>query len=198
MKGLIFIPDITGYTNFVNCVETDLGISIIQDLLTGIIDSNPLPLEMSEIEGDAILYYKTGEPIPLDEMLAGVKKISEDFDCRYETLKALYNLKPDLSLKFIIHYGNIDIYKIKDFSQLYGEAVIESHRLLKNGSGSTKYILVTNDYLKVLHQNDIEILSENKEYTYHCSDFFTGLRKVGYYFFSQCPNVCNSNSFVRA
>ena len=198
MKGLIFIPDITGYTNFVNCVDTDLGISIIQDLLNGIIDSNPLALEMSEIEGDAILYYKTGEPIPLDEIFAAVKKISEDFNCRFETLKTLYNLKPDLSLKFIVHYGNINVYKIKDFKQLYGETVIESHRLLKNGSCSTNYILVTKDYLDALHQTDSNILSMNKEFTYRCSDFFTGLRKVGYYFFSPCPNVCNSDSFARA
>jgi hypothetical protein len=198
MKGLIFIPDITGYTNFVNCVDTDLGISIIQELLNGIIDSNPLALEMSEIEGDAILYYKTGEPIPLDEIFAAVKKISEDFNCRYEKLKTLYNLKTDLSLKFIVHYGNINVYKIKDFRQLYGETVIESHGLLKNGSCSTNYILVTNDYLEALHQTDSNIFSVNKDFTYHCSDFFTGLRKVGYYFFSKCPKARDSNAFVLA
>ncbi len=198
MKGLIFIPDITGYTNFVNCIDTDLGISIIQDLLNGIIDCNPLDLEMSEIEGDAILYYKMGEPIPLDEMLTAVKKISEDFDNKYQNLKTLFSLKPDLSLKFIVHYGNINIYKIKNFMQLYGEAVIESHRLLKNGSGSTNYILVTKDYLEALNQTDSNIFSVNEGFTYYCSDFFTGLRKVGYYFFSHCPNISNSNSFIRA
>ena len=117
---------------------------------------------------------------------------------RSETLKTLYNLKPDLSLKFIVHYGNINVYKIKDFRQLYGETVIESHGLLKNGSCSTNYILVTNDYLEALHQTDSNVFSVNKEFTHHCSDFFTGLRKVGYYFFSPCANVYNSDSFARA
>jgi len=58
MQGLIFIPDISGFTNFVKNIDIDLGVSITSDLLNGIIDNNPLDLDISEIEGDAVLYYR--------------------------------------------------------------------------------------------------------------------------------------------
>jgi hypothetical protein len=55
-KGLLFIPDISGFTRFVN--ETEIGHSrlIIQELLEILINANEVGLEVSEIEGDAILY----------------------------------------------------------------------------------------------------------------------------------------------
>jgi hypothetical protein len=49
-KGLLFIPDISGFTKFVN--ETDIGHSrlIIQELLETLINTNQIGLEISEIE----------------------------------------------------------------------------------------------------------------------------------------------------
>lgn len=58
MQGLIFIPDITGFTNFVRKIDIDLGVSITRDLLNEIIDNNDMELELSEIEGDALLFLK--------------------------------------------------------------------------------------------------------------------------------------------
>jgi hypothetical protein len=60
-RGLIFIPDISGFTRFVNEVEIDHSRHIIQELLEVIINSNKIGLEVSEIEGDAILFYKYGD-----------------------------------------------------------------------------------------------------------------------------------------
>ena len=197
MQGLIFIPDITGFTNFVNSVNIDLGVSITRDLLTEIITSNPLDVELSEIEGDAILYYKLGNPIPIKNMFAGFKKISEAFDNKYSSLKNLYNIEADLSLKFIVHYGNINVYDVRGFRQLYGETVIESHRLLKNGCGASNYILITEDYFNALNQSTSDIPFIDSEFTYN-SGLFNGLRKIGYYFFSYFPNKLNEASFLRA
>ena len=57
-KGLLFIPDISGFTRFVN--ETEIGHSrlIIQELLEILINANQIGLEVSEIEGDAILFLQ--------------------------------------------------------------------------------------------------------------------------------------------
>jgi hypothetical protein len=59
-KGLLFIPDISGFTRFVTEMEIEHSRYIIQELLEVLIDSNELGLEVSEIEGDAILFYKLG------------------------------------------------------------------------------------------------------------------------------------------
>lgn len=187
MQGLIFIPDISGFTNFVNSVNIDLGVSITRDLLSEIINSNPLDVELSEVEGDALLYYKLGKPIQLSKIFEGFKTISTAFDNKYKSLKMIYNIDAPLALKFIVHYGNINLYDINGFKHLYGETVIESHRLLKNGCGGTNYILITNDYFNALQQTIADSLLTNEEFTYFCSDFCTGLREVNYYFFSYLP-----------
>src|SRR6478752_5386023 len=128
MKGLVLIPDISGFTNFVKGVDLNLGVSITQELLNEIIDNNELGLELSEIEGDAILFFKSGQPLPLHKVFEGLKKMHEAFDRRYLMLKAEYKLKSALSLKFILHYGEMNVYYIKGFKKLYGQIIIESHR----------------------------------------------------------------------
>ena len=67
-RGLLFIPDISGFTRFVNEVEIDHSRFIIQQLLEELIKANDSGLEISEIEGDAILFYKYGEPEELTSL----------------------------------------------------------------------------------------------------------------------------------
>ena len=57
-RGLLFIPDISGFTRFVNEVEIEHSRFIIQQLLETLIRANDSNLQISEIEGDAILFYK--------------------------------------------------------------------------------------------------------------------------------------------
>ncbi|HEY4337501.1 MAG TPA: DUF2652 domain-containing protein, partial [Puia sp.] len=60
-KGLLFIPDISGFTRFVNGTDIDHSRLIIQELLETLINANQSGFEVSEIEGDAILFYKFGD-----------------------------------------------------------------------------------------------------------------------------------------
>src|ERR1700755_2795044 len=78
-KGLLFIPDISGFTKFVN--ETEIGHSrlIIQELLETLINTNEIGLEISEIEGDAILFYKFGEVPDLATLYKQVEKMFCEF-----------------------------------------------------------------------------------------------------------------------
>jgi hypothetical protein len=184
MQGLIFIPDISGFTNFVKNIDINLGVSITSDLLNGIIDNNPLDLNLSEIEGDAVLYYKIGKPIPLQQVFDGFQYMYQAFDEKYQRWKLLYNIEADLSLKLIVHYGNIIVYDIKGFKKVYGETVIESHRLLKNGIGASEYMLITEDYVKALQQNISDVLVHDFEYNAYTSQLYTGVKKIAYYFFS--------------
>ena len=60
-EGCFLFLDISGFTRFVNETEIDHSRLIIQELLEILINSNQIGLEVSEIEGDAILFYKFGE-----------------------------------------------------------------------------------------------------------------------------------------
>ena len=153
-KGLIFIPDISGFTRFVNETEIDHSRLIIQELLEIIINANQVGLEISEIEGDAILFYKFGEIPNLEELYQQVEKMFCDFHRnlvaydyrRFCQCKACMSAI-DLTLKVITHYGEFAGYNVKNFSKLIGKDIIVAHQLLKNDIEQHEYWLVTNSLL---------------------------------------------------
>src|SRR5687768_925313 len=110
-QGLLFIPDISGFTRFVNETEINHSRLIIQELLEILINANQIGLQVSEIEGDAILFYKFGEVPELEKLYHQVEKMF----CEFHSNIAAYNLRRycqckactaavDLTLKVITHY----------------------------------------------------------------------------------------------
>jgi hypothetical protein len=149
-KGLLFIPDISGFSRFVT--ETDISHSrlIIQELLEILINANEMGLEISEIEGDAILFYKFGEPPALEALYRQVEKMFCTFhqslmayeQHRYCQCKACIAAST-LSLKVITHYGEFTGYSIKNFNKLIGKDLIVAHQLLKNDIPQHEYWILT-------------------------------------------------------
>jgi hypothetical protein len=149
-KGLLFIPDISGFSRFVT--ETEIGHSrlIIQELLEILINANEIGLEISEIEGDAILFYKFGEPPALEALYRQVEKMFCAFhqnlmayeQHRYCQCKACTSASA-LTLKVITHYGEFAGYSIKNFNKLIGKDVIVAHQLLKNDIPQHEYWIIT-------------------------------------------------------
>ena len=74
-KGLLFIPDISGFTRFVSEVEIEHSRMVIQELLEVLLASNKSGLQVSEIEGDAILFYKFGDPPSIEDIYAQVQEM---------------------------------------------------------------------------------------------------------------------------
>jgi hypothetical protein len=153
--ALLFIPDISGFTQFVN--ETDISHSqhIIEELLERVIDANDLNLVMAEIEGDAIFFYRTGEPPSAAEILAQVQRMFINFHLHlkvYESHRICQcgacSSASNLTLKFFCHYGEVSINTIKDRSKPFGPNVILTHRLMKNDIPSREYVLLTDAMTK--------------------------------------------------
>ena len=130
-KGLLFIPDISGFTRFINETEINHSRLIIQELLELLINANQVGLEISEIEGDAILFYRFGEAPKLDELYRQVEKMFCDFHghlmayehrrfCQCKACTSAINL----TLKVITHYGEFTGYNVKNFQKLIGKDII--------------------------------------------------------------------------
>jgi hypothetical protein len=149
-KGLLFIPDISGFTRFVTETEIDHSRLIIQELLELLINANEIGLEVSEVEGDAILFYRFGSSPDLEEVYKQVEKMFCEFHKRisaYE-LRRFCQCKAcssavKLTLKVITHYGEFAGYNVKNFNKLIGKDVIVAHQLLKNDIPQHEYWLVT-------------------------------------------------------
>ena len=151
---LLFIPDISGFTKFVHETEISHSEHIITELLEALIDANEMDLEISEIEGDAVLFYRKGRKPTAAETLAQVQRMYIKFNValrKYESQRicqcgACVNSN-GLSLKFIIHYGNISVNHVKTRSKLFGKDLIVAHRLMKNDISLKEYVLITNQLI---------------------------------------------------
>ena len=149
-RGLLFIPDISGFTRFVNEVEIEHSRFIIQQLLETLIRANDSDLQISEIEGDAILFYKFGEREELGTLYKQVEKMFKAFHqylIGYDNRK-IFQCKPcisaiNLNLKVITHYGEFTPLNVQQFNKLIGKDVIVAHQLLKNDIPQHEYWLVT-------------------------------------------------------
>lgn len=147
-QGIILIPDVSGFTNFVSSICIEAGRYIMRELLMSIIQSNTLDLEISEVEGDAVLFYKFCNNPTIEQIITQYELMLKNFREKLELIEELIERKLDVSLKLIAHYGSFTQYTIGNFSKLYGDAVVQSHALLKNTVQSDTYLLLTKELLQ--------------------------------------------------
>ncbi|MEO8794022.1 MAG: DUF2652 domain-containing protein [Daejeonella sp.] len=175
------VPDITGFTKFIATADIQFTKDVIPALLRKLIEANKLHMNVGEIEGDAIFFYRTGR-------LPSIKKVAEQCKHIYKTfsdfLKNLQETKPEeykkylgdnqLGLKIVIHYGHISFSNIKGRIKLLGEDVIIAHKLLKNGIYELNYVLMTDKYLAKVKN------SKNLEKYFHWEELHTGMESYDY------------------
>jgi hypothetical protein len=151
-RGFIFIPDISGFTQFVNSVDLKHSQHIIRELLETLLDANQMGLNVSEVEGDAILFYRLGGLPDLDVTYKQVEKMFLSFHKHlevYENRRTCHcnacTSATNLTLKIISHYGEFTEYRIKNFLKLIGKDIIIAHQLLKNDIPQHEYWLMTSN-----------------------------------------------------
>jgi len=152
-QTLLVIPDISGFSSFVNEVALSHSEHIISELLELILNTNDLGLKVSEIEGDAVLFYKTDRFPEPDQLLKTIERMFIRFHehlllykhnsiCQCGACQTAH----ELSLKVVIDLGFTSEIKIKKHHKLIGPSLISAHRLLKNKVPSTEYLLLSENY----------------------------------------------------
>ncbi|WP_300687209.1 DUF2652 domain-containing protein [Chryseobacterium sp.] len=148
-EGIILIPDFSGFTEFVFNTKLYTGEYIVRQLLSTLIDVNDQYFEISEIEGDAILFYRYDENPSYQRISEMLLKMRNAFNRKIEELSKSLSTTIDLSLKFIVHYGSFSQYNIGNFRKLYGKTIVEAHQFLKNGlAEQPSYALYSNSFLE--------------------------------------------------
>src|SRR5690606_23695724 len=79
-KGMVFIPDIGGFTELVGSTDLVTGKNITYELLSTIIKHNIMNLEIAEIEGDAVFFYKWQTFPSIDDILKQFDILKRAFD----------------------------------------------------------------------------------------------------------------------
>lgn len=148
-KGLVFIPDISGFTELVRSTDVVTGRMIVRELLGTLLRHNTLGMKVAEIEGDAVFFFKWKAIPSPDALYAQFEKMKTAFDKKVQELQFRFNIPITLHLKAIAHYGEMAAYKLGGFTKIYGEVVVEAHRLLKNNVPGRSYLLITDELMGV-------------------------------------------------
>lgn len=178
-KGLVFIPDISGFTELVRSTDMVTGKAITYQLLSAIISQNKLDLEIAEIEGDAVLFFKWQAIPDVDELKQQFKLMKNAFDKAKAKLEIQYCLSLTLELKAIAHYGMMTRFCLGGFTKLYGEVIIEAHRLLKNNVPECSYLLIT-DELYAASVSAAATVSKSIHLPNRMCGIYQGLRNICY------------------
>jgi len=155
--GILVLADISGFTAFVTATELEHGPPIIAELLGEVMRQLSPPLEIQEVEGDAVFAlgpdHVLRPPAGLLDVLqdaftafrARQRELAADESCSCRACRSVGNL----DLKIVAHHGRFLRQMVGDRSQAAGVNVVLVHRLLKNGLvGRRAYILLTEAALR--------------------------------------------------
>jgi len=158
-KSLLFIPDISGFTKFVQTTEVAHSQHVIAELLEVLIEANTEELQLAEVEGDALFFYREGELLSQEKLLAQIETMFTAFTGHLKLLEKnricpcnACATAPKLELKIVAHCGDIEFLEVQGNRKPFGKQVIEAHRLLKNSVESDNYVLISKEL-----SSDIEL-----------------------------------------
>jgi hypothetical protein len=139
-RGYIVIADITGYTVFLKESELEHAQDSLRGLLEMLIEQTRPPLVISRLEGDAVISYA-----PEGGFLQGQTLVEMIENCYVAFRTARQNMRlnttctcnacrniPNLDLKFFVNFGTFALQKMTTYTELVGNDVNVTHRLVKN------------------------------------------------------------------
>jgi uncharacterized protein YndB with AHSA1/START domain len=156
-KGYIVLLDLSGYTEFLTKSELDAVPGILQSLVGTLLEHVEPPLEVAELEGDAVFAYAPEGSFRRGQTLLEVierlycvfaaarEQMEHNAACDCSGCKRF----PKLDLKVVAHYGSFVLSRMMPERppKPVGPDVVLAHRLLKNrvveSTGFTSYAFIT-------------------------------------------------------
>ncbi|OBH31196.1 hypothetical protein A5692_17495 [Mycobacterium sp. E342] len=149
-RAVLLIADISGYTHYMQWNRTHLAHAqlTVAGLLESVIDAGK-GMKLAKLEGDAAFFWAPdGDAKVLvcdrlsrmrEAFIARRERFKKDLACECACCAQLDNL----SLKFVVHQGEVAEQRVKRHVELAGFDVILVHRMLKNLVPVVEYVLMT-------------------------------------------------------
>ncbi|OBI29332.1 DUF2652 domain-containing protein [Mycobacterium sp. E2238] len=149
-RAVLIIADISGYTHYMQWNRTHLAHAqlTVAGLLESVIDAGR-GLKLAKLEGDAAFFWAPdGDAKVLvcdrlsrmrEAFIARRERFQKDLACECASCAQL----DKLSLKFVVHQGEVAEQRVKRHTELAGFDVILVHRMLKNLVPVVEYVLMT-------------------------------------------------------
>jgi hypothetical protein len=148
--AVLLIADIGGYTHYMNWNRMHLAHAqqTVAGLLEAVIDAGK-GLKLAKLEGDAAFFWAPDGNAKVlvcerlsrmrQSFLAQRDRFKRDIACDCASCSQL----DKLSLKFVVHQGEVAEQRVKRHVELAGVDVILVHRMLKNSVPVVEYVLMT-------------------------------------------------------
>ncbi|ORV54752.1 hypothetical protein AWC03_17835 [Mycobacterium europaeum] len=159
-RAVLLIADISGYTHYMRWNRTHLAHAqlTVAGLLESVIDAGR-GLKLAKLEGDAAFFWAPdGDAKVLvcdrlsrmrEAFIARRERFKKDVACECESCAQL----DKLSLKFVVHQGEVAEQRVKRHVELAGFDVILVHRMLKNLVPVVEYVLMTDPVAACLDES---------------------------------------------
>src|SRR2546428_11783003 len=150
-SGFLVLADISGFTAFVTATELEHGAEVTGALLAGVMEALSPPMEIQELEGDAVFALGPDHAQGADRRLLESfgrafaafgerrREISLDTSCACRACRGVLGL----SLKLIVHHGSFLRQGVRGRSRVGGPVLVRAHRVLKNDGEPPADALVT-------------------------------------------------------
>jgi hypothetical protein len=182
-EGALVLADISGYSKFIAQTEVDHSWSILHELLDTMVRTLEGQMDVSQVEGDAILFISG---LTTAEVIEAIEHTFIAFHRRLRDMQAVTTCPCGacanigmLKLKFVVHHGRFSRQRLGMVEQLHGTDVIVAHRLLKNKVPSKEYLLVTDAVLERL-PDDIRARFTPHEEEFDLGTISGGYREIAY------------------
>ncbi len=163
-RAVLLIADIGGYTHYMQWNRTHLAHAqlTVAGLLEAVIDAGK-GLKLAKLEGDAAFFWapESNAKVVVCERLSRMRnsflarreRFKRDIACECASCSQLDNL----SLKFVVHQGEVAEQRVKRHVELAGFDVILVHRMLKNLVPVVEYVLMTDPVAACLDESMREL-----------------------------------------
>ena len=139
-SGFLLLADISGYTSFITQTELEHAEEILTSLIEEIVAQTRAPLQVLELEGDAVFSYAPAGGFSgartlvdmIEQMYVAFARKRAHINHNTTCTCTACQLAPSLDLKFVVHFGEFTLRKIGQHTGMTGQDVILVHRLLKN------------------------------------------------------------------
>jgi hypothetical protein len=157
-SGFLVLADISGFTAFVTATELEHGAEVTGVLLAGVMEALAPPLEIQELEGDAVFALAPDGAEETDRSLMEAfsrafeafserqRDMALDTTCYCRACRGVLGL----SLKLIVHHGRFMRQVVRGRSRVAGPDIILAHRFLKNDVEPRTYVLFTDSAVERL------------------------------------------------
>jgi len=159
-RGILAFTDISGYTRFTRMHFTSLlhAEEIISELLEAVIEATEFPLQVGQLEGDAVLLFaEVGQGQENNAAHAVMEQVTSLFEAFYARERALIACDAgcvcdactqigQLRLKAVLHFGEFRLERVGETQGLAGADVNLLRELAKAPVPEQEYILMTKPF----------------------------------------------------